>query len=59
VTVIVPATAPPVTLDELGEHPIDGRMTDWYLPSRLEAVATLPLDDGGKVRKELLRVGAG
>ncbi|WP_433293471.1 AMP-binding protein [Pseudonocardia sp. CA-142604] len=53
--VIVPATTPSVTLDELRKHLIDQGMTDWYLPSRLEEVARLPRNDIGKVRKEVLR----
>jgi cyclohexanecarboxylate-CoA ligase len=53
--VIVPATSPPVTLDELCEYLGDQGMTQWYLPSRLESVETLPRNANGKVRKELLR----
>ena len=30
-------------------------MTDWYQPTRLEHVTTLPRNNTGKVRKELLR----
>ncbi|GAA3105131.1 cyclohexanecarboxylate-CoA ligase [Pseudonocardia yunnanensis] len=52
--VVVPATSPPVTLDELRKYLSDQGMTEWYLPSRLELVATLPRNNG-KVRKELLR----
>jgi cyclohexanecarboxylate-CoA ligase len=52
--VIVTRTAPPSIadlrkyLDELG-------MTEWYQPSRVEAVPALPRNSMGKVRKELLR----
>jgi cyclohexanecarboxylate-CoA ligase len=53
--VIIPATSPPVTLDELRTYLGDQGMTRWYLPSRLEYVQTLPRNNNGKVRKELLR----
>ena len=53
--VIVPATTPSVTLEDLRKFLIDHGMTDWYLPSRLEVVPILPRNDNGKVRKELLR----
>jgi cyclohexanecarboxylate-CoA ligase len=53
--VLVPATQPPVTLDELRKYLTDEGMTEWYLPSRLEYVESLPRNDNGKVRKELLR----
>jgi len=53
--VIVPATSPPVTLDELCEYLGDQGMTRWYLPSRLALVETLPRNTNGKVCKELLR----
>jgi cyclohexanecarboxylate-CoA ligase len=53
--VIVPATRPSVTLDELREYLCDQGMTQWYLPSRLEYVEALPRNTNGKVRKELLR----
>jgi cyclohexanecarboxylate-CoA ligase len=53
--VIVPATTPPVTLDELRSHLSDEGMTDWYLPTRLEYVEALPRNHIGKVRKQLLR----
>ena len=52
---IVPATSPPVTLDELCKYLSDQGMTQWYLPSRLALVETLPRNTNGKVRKELLR----
>jgi len=53
--VITPATEPPVSLDELCQYLSDLGMTEWYLPSRLEYVETLPRNYNGKVRKELLR----
>ncbi|GAA1231152.1 cyclohexanecarboxylate-CoA ligase [Pseudonocardia alaniniphila] len=53
--VIVPATTPPITLDELRKYLSDEGMTDWYLPTRLEHIEALPRNDTGKVRKELLR----
>jgi cyclohexanecarboxylate-CoA ligase len=53
--VIVPATAPPITLDELRLHLAGQDMTEWYLPTRLEYVESLPRNDDGKVRKDLLR----
>jgi cyclohexanecarboxylate-CoA ligase len=53
--VLVPATEPPVTLDELRRYLTDQGMTEWYLPTRLEYVEALPRNDNGKVRKEQLR----
>ena len=53
--VVVPATEPPVTLDELRKYLTDEGMTEWYLPTRLEYVERLPRNENGKVRKELLR----
>jgi cyclohexanecarboxylate-CoA ligase len=53
--VLVPATEPPVTLDELRRYLADQGMTEWYLPSRVEYVDALPRNGNGKVRKELLR----
>jgi cyclohexanecarboxylate-CoA ligase len=53
--VIRPATTPPVDLDELRTYLSDQRMTDFYLPSRLELLPDLPRNTIGKVRKELLR----
>jgi cyclohexanecarboxylate-CoA ligase len=53
--VISPATAPSVTLEELRTYLLDQGMTEWYLPSRLEYAESLPRNDSGKVRKELLR----
>jgi len=53
--VVVPATEPPVTLDELRNYLTDEGMTEWYLPTRLEYVERLPRNGNGKVRKELLR----
>ena len=53
--VIVAATTPPITLDELRHYLTSQGMTEWYLPTRLEYVDTLPRNDNGKVRKELLR----
>ena len=43
--------------DDAGELAcaVDQCMTEWYLPSRLEIVETLPRNNNGKVRKELLR----
>jgi len=46
---------PPITLDELRHYLTSQGMTEWYLPTRLEYVDTLPRNDNGKVRKELLR----
>jgi cyclohexanecarboxylate-CoA ligase len=43
--VIVPATTPSVTLDELRKFLTDRGMTDWYLPSRLEELSALPRND--------------
>jgi cyclohexanecarboxylate-CoA ligase len=53
--VLVPATVPPVTLDELRKYLTDQGMTEWYLPTRVEYVGRLPRNGNGKVRKELLR----
>jgi cyclohexanecarboxylate-CoA ligase len=53
--VVVPASTPAVTLDELRRHLEAQGMTDWYLPARLECVDALPRNGTGKVRKELLR----
>ncbi|WP_433299307.1 AMP-binding protein [Pseudonocardia sp. CA-142604] len=53
--VIRPATTPPVGLEELRKYLSDQRMTDYYLPSRLELLPQLPRNTIGKVRKELLR----
>jgi len=53
--VLVPATEPPVTLEELRKYLTDEGMTEWYLPTRLEYVERLPRNDNGKVRKVLLR----
>lgn len=53
--VIVPATTPSVTLDELRHHLSDKGMADWYLPTRLEHLEALPRNDSGKVGKQLLR----
>ncbi|MCH6170024.1 AMP-binding protein [Pseudonocardia alaniniphila] len=53
--VIRPATTPPVGLEELRVYLSDQRMTDFYLPSRLELLPQLPRNTIGKVRKELLR----
>jgi cyclohexanecarboxylate-CoA ligase len=53
--VLVPATTPPITLDELRLHLASQGTNEWYLPTRLEYVHTLPRDGNGKVRKELLR----
>ena len=53
--VLVPATVPPITLDELRLHLSSQGMTEWYLPTRLECVETLPRNGNGKVRKEFLR----
>lgn len=46
-------TAP--TLDELREFLTEQGMTEWYIPSRLERLETLPRNSTGKVRKERLR----
>jgi non-ribosomal peptide synthetase component E (peptide arylation enzyme) len=54
--VIVPATAPPITLDELRLHLASRGMTERCLPTRLEYVESLPRDRKGKVRTELLRL---
>jgi cyclohexanecarboxylate-CoA ligase len=53
--VLVPATEPPITLDELREYLTDAGMTEWYLPARVEYVEALWRNDNGKVPKELLR----
>jgi cyclohexanecarboxylate-CoA ligase len=53
--VLVPATVPPVTVDELRTYLTDEGMTEWYLPTRVEYVERLPRNGSGKVRKELLR----
>jgi cyclohexanecarboxylate-CoA ligase len=53
--VVVPATEPPVTLDELRKYLTDEGMTEWHLPTQLEYVERLPRNENGKVRKELLR----
>ncbi|WP_433291225.1 AMP-binding protein [Pseudonocardia sp. CA-142604] len=53
--VIVPATTPPVALDELRRCLSDKGMTDWFLPTRLEYLQEPPRNGSGKVRKELLR----
>jgi cyclohexanecarboxylate-CoA ligase len=53
--VIVPATAPPITLDEPRLHLASQGMTEWDLPTHLEDVESLPRNGEGKVHKELLR----
>jgi hypothetical protein len=53
--VLVPATVPPIALDELRLHLAGQGMTEWDLPTRLEYVESLPRNGKGKVRKELLR----
>jgi cyclohexanecarboxylate-CoA ligase len=53
--VITPATTPPITLDELRKYLSDQGMTQWYQPSHMANVETLPRNTNGKVRKELLR----
>jgi cyclohexanecarboxylate-CoA ligase len=53
--VIVAAGSPPITLHELRDYLLDQGMTDWHLPSRLAHVSSLPRNNMGKVRKELLR----
>jgi cyclohexanecarboxylate-CoA ligase len=53
--VLVPAATPPITLAELRQYLTDQGMTEWYLPTRLEYVESLPRNGSGKVRKELLR----
>ena len=53
--VVVPASTPAVTLDELRRYLEAQGMTDWYLPARLECVDALPRNGTGKVRKELVR----
>lgn len=45
----------PVTLHGLRSFLTDLGMTDWYQPTRLEVVPSLPRNATGKVRKELLR----
>jgi cyclohexanecarboxylate-CoA ligase len=54
--VIVPATAPPITLDEVRLHLASQGITARCLPTRLEYVESLPRDRKGKVRTELLRL---
>jgi cyclohexanecarboxylate-CoA ligase len=53
--VVTFATDTPVSLDELRSWLIAQGMTEWYLPTRLEHLPTLPRNEIGKVRKELLR----
>ena len=53
--VIVPATAPPITLDELRLHLASQGIAVRNLPTRLEYVESLPRNRKGKVRTELLR----
>lgn len=53
--VMVAATTPPINLDELRRYLTHQGMTQWYLPTRLEYVPSLPRNGNGKVRKELLR----
>jgi cyclohexanecarboxylate-CoA ligase len=53
--VLVPATVPPITLDELRLHLASQGINEWHLPTRLAYVETLPRSGDGKVRKELLR----
>ncbi|GAA3103654.1 cyclohexanecarboxylate-CoA ligase [Pseudonocardia yunnanensis] len=53
--VLVPATEPPITLDQLRKYLTAKGMTEWYLPTRVEYVQALPRNCNGKVRKELLR----
>jgi cyclohexanecarboxylate-CoA ligase len=53
--VIVAAGSSPITLSELRQYLVDQGMTDWHLPSRLAHVPSLPRNNNGKVRKELLR----
>ncbi len=53
--VLVAATTPPISLDELRQYLTDEGMTEWYLPTRLEYVEALPRNGNGKVSKELLR----
>ncbi|OBF26479.1 hypothetical protein A5724_31440 [Mycobacterium sp. ACS1612] len=53
--VLVPATTPPIDLDGLRRYLTGLGMTEWYLPTRLEYVQSLPRNSNGKVRKELLR----
>jgi non-ribosomal peptide synthetase component E (peptide arylation enzyme) len=54
--VIVPATAPPITLHEVRLHLASQGMTERCLPTRLEYVESLPRNRNGKVRTELLRL---
>jgi len=53
--VIVSAGSPAITLHELRTYLLDQGMTDWYIPSELAHVPSLPRNNNGKVRKELLR----
>ena len=53
--VIVSAGSPAITLPELRTYLLDHGMTDWYIPSRLRHVPSLPRNNNGKVRKDLLR----
>jgi cyclohexanecarboxylate-CoA ligase len=52
--VVVP-DGPAPTLDSLRDHLLRTGMTEWYLPTRLECVGTLPRNELGKVRKNELR----
>jgi cyclohexanecarboxylate-CoA ligase len=53
--VIVSAGSPAITLHELRTYLLDQGMTDRYIPSKLAHVPSLPRNNNGKVRKELLR----
>ncbi|MBO0872529.1 MAG: AMP-binding protein [Pseudonocardia sp.] len=53
--VIVSTGFPAMTLHELRAYLLDQGMTDRYIPSKLAHVPSLPRNDNGKVRKELLR----
>ncbi|MFB9301274.1 AMP-binding protein, partial [Kibdelosporangium philippinense] len=52
--VVVPRADAPA-LRDLRDHLTGQGMTEWYLPSRLELFTALPRNEGGKVRKDLLR----
>jgi cyclohexanecarboxylate-CoA ligase len=53
--VIVSTGSPGITLPELRTYLLDHGMTEWYIPSKLAHVPSLPRNNNGKVRKELLR----
>jgi cyclohexanecarboxylate-CoA ligase len=53
--VIVSTGFPAITLHELRAYLLDQGMTERYIPAKLAHVPSLPHNNNGKVRKELLR----